>query len=316
MRSPELLTPWLNPELPWQQGVVDRLASLGHQEKLPHALLLTGAKGLGKTQLAATLAAGLLCKEPTFNPCGSCEACRLVGGGAHGDFRWIAPDEGKRAIGVDAIRAAVTFMQQTPAYGSHKLLVIEPAEAMTPAAANALLKTLEEPPGQALLILVSHRPGELPATVRSRCQHFTLPNPTRSATVTWLVERTACSAEVAEQAYLLAQAQPFTAERLIQNEELQVKGALIDALGELLDGGKAASEALAALNGYDLDVILEAALLSVEQRLYNPVGAPDSKVNFYRRDKILQWLVANRKGINFGRDMILPELGRLLATEI
>ncbi|MDB2615760.1 hypothetical protein N9Z13_02475, partial [Luminiphilus sp.] len=189
-------------------------------------------------------------------------------------------------------------------------------EAMTPAAANALLKTLEEPPGQALLILVSHRPGELPATVRSRCQRFTLPNPTRSATVTWLVERTACSAEVAEQAYLLAQAQPLTAERLIQNEELTVKGALIHALGEVLDGSKAASEALAALNGHDLDVILEAALLSVEQRLYNPVGAPDSRVNFYRRDKILQWLVANRKGINFGRDMILPELGRLLATEI
>ena len=133
--------------------------------------------------------------------------------------------------------------------------------------------------------------------------------------MTWLVERTACSAEVAEQAYFLAQAQPLTAERFIQSEALMVKGALVEALGGLLDGGKAVSEALAALNSYDIDVILEAALMSVEQRLYNPVGATDSRVNFYRRDKILQWLVANRRGINFGRDMILPELGRLLATE-
>lgn len=316
MRSPELLTPWLNPALPWQQPICERLSSLAHQEKLPHGILLTGAKGLGKTQLAATLAAGMLCKEPSINPCGNCDSCQLVGGGAHGDFRWISPDEGKRAIGVDAIRAAVTFMQQTPAYGAYKLLVIEPAEAMTLAAANALLKTLEEPPGKALLVLVSHRPGELPATVRSRCQRFNVPTPTTSVAEKWLAESTGCSAEVAAQAYLIAQAQPLTAERLIQNEELVVQGALIDALGELLDGSKAASEALAALNGYDLDVILEAALLNVEQRLYNPAGAPDSQLNFYRRDQILQWLAANRKGINFGRDMILPELGRLLATDL
>jgi DNA polymerase-3 subunit delta' len=207
-------------------------------------------------------------------------------------------------------------MQQTSGYGSHKVLVIEPAEAMTAAAANALLKTLEEPPGKALLILVSHRSGELPATVRSRCQRYNLPHPSRSSTLTWLAEQTSCSESVAERAYSLAQAQPLTAVQLIRGEDLASKEALIMALEGLLDGSKATPEALAALNGYDLDVILEAALQSVERRIYIADGDRVLKADFYRRDKILEWLIANRKGINFGRDVILPELARLLVTDI
>jgi DNA polymerase-3 subunit delta' len=316
MRSPELLKPWLNSALPWQHVTLERLSSLEQQEKLPHAILLTGARGLGKTQLAASFATGLLCEARGVEPCGSCASCQLAGGGAHGDFRWIAPEEGKRAIGVDAIRSAVTFMQQTSGYGSHKVLVIEPAEAMTAAAANALLKTLEEPPGKALLILVSHRSGELPATVRSRCQRYNLPHPSRSSTLTWLAEQTSCSESVAERAYSLAQAQPLTAVQLIRGEDLASKEALIMALDGLLDGSKAGPEALAALNGYDLDVILEAALQSVERRIYIADGDRVLKADFYRRDKILEWLIANRKGINFGRDVILPELARLLVTDI
>ena len=236
MRSPELLKPWLNSALPWQHVTLERLSSLEQQEKLPHAILLTGARGLGKTQLAASFATGLLCEARGVEPCGSCASCQLAGGGAHGDFRWIAPEEGKRAIGVDAIRSAVTFMQQTSGYGSHKVLVIEPAEAMTAAAANALLKTLEEPPGKALLILVSHRSGELPATVRSRCQRYNLPHQSRSSTLTWLAEQTSCSESVAERAYSLAQAQPLTAVQLIRGEDLASKEALIMALDGLLDG--------------------------------------------------------------------------------
>jgi DNA polymerase-3 subunit delta' len=315
VRSPELLKPWLNSALPWQQCILERLSSLEQQEKLPHAILLTGARGLGKTQLAASFATGLLCEMPGVEPCGSCANCQLAGGGAHGDFRWIAPEEGKRAIGVDAIRSAVTFMQQTSGYGSHKVLVIEPAEAMTAAAANALLKTLEEPPGKALLILVSHRPGELPATVRSRCQRYNLPHPSRSAALTWLADQTSCSERVAERAYSLAQAQPLTAVQLIRGEDLASKEALILALDGLLDGSKATPEALAGLNGYDLDVILEAALQSVEQRIYITDGDRVTTADFYRRDKILKWLIASRKGINFGRDVILPELARLLVTD-
>ena len=316
VRPPELLTPWLNTELPWQQDVFERLSSLERQEKLPHAILLTGSKGLGKARLAALFAAGVLCKASDAEPCGSCEACQLVGGGAHGDFRWIRPEEGKRAIGVDAIRASVSFMQQTPGYGSHKILVVEPAEAMTTAAANALLKTLEEPPGRALLILVSHRAGELPATIRSRCQRFNLPHPTKPTALAWLVENTSCSAQTAEQAYALSRAQPLTAERLIQGDDLPSIEALTNALGGLLDKTIANQEVLVALGGHDLDVILEAALHSVEQRLYSAAGAAYSRSNFHRRDQILDWLIASRKGVNFGRDVMLPELGRLLTTEL
>lgn len=314
MRSPELLKPWLNPALPWQHGVLERLSSLQAQEKLPHAILLTGAKGLGKTRVAASFAAGLLCKIPGIDPCGSCEACQLVGGGAHGDFKWIAPEEGKRAIGVDAIRHAVTFMQQTPGYGFHKLLVIEPAEAMTVAAANALLKTLEEPAGNAHLILVSHRPGELPATIRSRCQRFNVPHPTMQVAIDWLTAQTSCSAQIADQAYSLTRAQPLTAERLIQSEDLVAREALAGALDGLLDGTKVMPEALVELNSYELDMVLETALQSVERRVYAAAVPNASRQHFYQRDQILRWLAASRSGINFGRDVMLPELGRLLTN--
>jgi DNA polymerase-3 subunit delta' len=315
VRPPELLTPWLNPVLPWQQGVFERLSSLERQEKLPHAILLTGSKGLGKARLAALFAAGVLCKTANAVPCGSCEACQLVGGGAHGDFRWVRPEEGKRAIGVDAIRSSVMFMQQTPGYGSHKILVVEPAEAMTAAAANALLKTLEEPPGRALLILVSHRAGELPATIRSRCQRFTLPNPKVSAALAWLADRASCSVQIAEQAYTLARGEPLTAERLIQNDDIGSSEALIGAMAGLLDKTKATQEAIAMMSGYDLEVILEAALQSLEQRILGAAGAKCSRVDFHRRDKVLEWLIASRKGVNFARDVMLPEMSRLLTTE-
>lgn len=315
VRPAELLTPWLDTALPWQQGVFERLTSLERQEKFPHAILLTGSKGLGKARLAALFAAGVLCKASDAEPCGSCEACQLVGGGAHGDFRWVRPEEGKRAIGVDAIRASVSFMQQTPGYGSHKILVVEPAEAMTTAAANALLKTLEEPPGQALLILVSHRPGELPATIRSRCQRFNVAHPTKSTALAWLVENTSCSMQTAEQAYALSRTQPLTAERLIQGDDLPAIEALTHAMGGLVDKTMAVQEVLATLGGHDLDVILGAALHCLEQRLYSAAGAECSRINFQRRDQILDWLAASRQGVNFGRDVMLPELGRLLTSQ-
>ena len=123
--------------------------------------------------------------------------------GSHGDFRWLAPEEGKRAIGIDAVRAAVGFVQKTAAYGTRKVLLIEPAEAMTAQAANALLKTLEEPPGSSVILLVSSQAGALIATVRSRCQSIVVAPPGPDQAQEWLMAEANCAPDQASQALTL-----------------------------------------------------------------------------------------------------------------
>ncbi len=104
----------------------------------------------------------------------------------HADLRWLCPPEDKHAIGIDQVRELVAELNLTSYEGGGKVAVIEPADAMTKNAANSLLKTLEEPPGDTLLILVVDRPGRLPATIFSRCQRLTVRVPSEADGLAWL----------------------------------------------------------------------------------------------------------------------------------
>jgi DNA polymerase III subunit delta' len=155
----------------------DRVA----QDRLPHALLLTGSFGVGKRAAAAwlaglRLAAGKTADLPQY-PVPALD---------HPDLHRVVPEEGRATISVDQIRALVSELVLTSHAGSGKVAVIEPANAMTDNAANSLLKTLEEPPGDTMLILVADRTGRLPATVFSRCQRVDIPTPGEADGVAWL----------------------------------------------------------------------------------------------------------------------------------
>jgi len=104
----------------------------------------------------------------------------------HADLRWITTPDEKHAIGIDQIRTLVADLSLTSYEGGGKVAVIEPADVMTTNAANSLLKTLEEPPGDTLLILVADRLGRLPATIYSRCQRLTVRVPAESEGLSWL----------------------------------------------------------------------------------------------------------------------------------
>jgi len=168
-------------EMPWLKSVVESWESGQSQGRSPHALLLAGAVGTGKRSAAAWLASRRLgIGQPTALPQYPLEVPE------HADLRWVAPPEDKHTIGVDQIRELVAGLTLTSYEGGGKVAVIEPADAMTTSAANSLLKTLEEPPGDTLLVLVVDRPGRLPATIFSRCQRLNIRIPSATDGLDWL----------------------------------------------------------------------------------------------------------------------------------
>lgn len=177
----------------WHQADWQRLLSLGEAGRLPHALLLSGAAGVGKARLAQALTAYLLCLAPTSaGACGQCKSCTLLAAGTHPDLLQLMPETdaktGKTArfIKVDQVREVVEFAAMAAQLGGYRVVLVEPAHAMNVQAANALLKTLEEPGRQTLIVLLSSQPLSLPATIRSRCQQLVLGRPDTAAALAWL----------------------------------------------------------------------------------------------------------------------------------
>lgn len=183
----------MSERLPWQRqqwhGISERLRA----GTLPHALLLAGPAGLGKRNFAQRLAQAALCEQRAGDgdACGRCRACLLYLAHTHPDLRVVTPQEPGKAIVVDQVREAIGFLTQTAQFGGYKVLIVDPADGMNVNAANSLLKTLEEPSGRSLLLLVSARPGRLPATIVSRCQRLGFQAPAPGLAREWLARRAA-----------------------------------------------------------------------------------------------------------------------------
>jgi DNA polymerase III subunit delta' len=174
--------------LPWHAPATLQLKSAWAAQHMPHALLLSGADGVGKRELASWLASAVLCERSQLElqRCGSCASCKLLLAQSHPDLAWITPLEDKQQISVDQIRAATERLHQTSYRQGYKIAIVSPAHQMTLSAANSLLKTLEEPAAESLLILLTSQPSNLPATVRSRCQRVTVASPTQEQAIAWL----------------------------------------------------------------------------------------------------------------------------------
>lgn len=221
--------------LPWQRGAAR--TALQHRDRWPHALLIAGREGIGKRGFALELARSLLCEtpDPEGLACGVCASCRYGAAGQHPDLRIVEPieiDDDNVAtpslwINVSHIRALIEWSALTSHRRVAKVAVIVPAERMNTAAANALLKTLEEPPAGTYLILVAHQPGRLPPTIRSRCQSLVAPVPDAATARAWLIEQ-----GVAEPDRILAQAggAPLVALRLADRGYQAERSAWLDAL--------------------------------------------------------------------------------------
>lgn len=227
------LCPWLGE--PFER--LDRARALGH---FGHAWLLAGPKGIGKGNLARVLATRLL--DPERPPPGpmTAEAAReslqisREPADHDPDLHFLCPPLDKKSISVEQVREIVAELELTSLRGLAKALIVEPAEAMTLSAANALLKTLEEPTPSTYFLLVSHQPGFLPATVRSRCQTVSLRQPSPDQALAWLGQGIEDARGAQLEALLgLAGGAPLKALAMLDNDFININNELEDIFKQI-----------------------------------------------------------------------------------
>ncbi|MEX0448322.1 DNA polymerase III subunit delta' [Spiribacter sp. 221] len=236
--------PGLKAPLPWQADAWRRFLSATEAGRVPHAIMLGGVAGTGKRELALAMLARLLCEAPgSGGACGTCRGCRLRIAGSHPDQMLIEPEsDGSGVLRIESARALTEFTHRTSQYNGYRVARVMPAEAMNRHTANALLKTLEEPPAGMVIILVSHEPGRLGATIRSRCQHYRLGTPAPALSIEWLQRRGVGKAgEVLE----LAGGSPLTALELAGENGTGQLDSLVAAIDAVASGRRGVVEAAA-----------------------------------------------------------------------
>ena len=220
--------PWLaQPWLLFQQRVKGG--------RLAHALLVHGPEGTGKLDLAMLMAGSLLCTGEGGFACGTCRSCTLFKSGAHPDWFLLQPLEGKHEILIEQIRSTIAALTLTTSFSPRKVALICPAEAMNNNAANALLKSLEEPPGETVLLLVAHDATRLPVTIRSRCQSIAIPLPERSQASSWLQESLGIDSANAHSALDAAGGSPLRARHFERTGQVETHQTLLSKLSGLLN---------------------------------------------------------------------------------
>ncbi|MEX0618846.1 MAG: DNA polymerase III subunit delta' [Pseudohongiellaceae bacterium] len=218
---------------PWQLSQWQRLLTQWHRQRLAHAYLVCGESGLGKEALVRAFCDLLFCESPqSDHACGLCHSCIVAAGGQHPDLRIVKSEEGSKVLKIDQIRELAMFAEKTPHTATRKVVILSQAERLHPAGANALLKTLEEPPGDTVIFLLTDKPGSLLPTIRSRCQRLLFARPDIDVSRQWLQQ--ASGVDSVDAAIAAAAGQPLPALALLQGEENGQQGEILDAFDGLL----------------------------------------------------------------------------------
>ena len=277
-----------------------------------HAFLLVSEDPEEAALFSRRLALAQLCHDRQVEgPCGHCRSCHAFFRGTHGDLMQVERPEGKTAIGIEQIRQAAQFLQQTALYGHIKVMTIREADQLTLAAANSLLKTLEEPAGNALLLLSTSAVWRLPATVISRCQQLRLPSAPHAEGVSWLAQQLGTDAQQADRMLTLTGGRPVSAWTMGNTQEAEQQLALIGSFAGL-DGQKNGPPS--SWSTVDLEVLLRRLLGWIEDNVRDM-----AKGDFARQAG--SWLLLHRclaefwfrlkQGATPAKDIAVTEVFRL-----
>jgi DNA polymerase-3 subunit delta' len=262
--------------LKWTQAVWSRLAARLADGRFPHAIMLAGQPGVGKVQLARQIAHSALCTDPAEGhlPCERCRSCTLFLAGTHPDYHWLEPGPDSVVVKIDQVRELIAKTSLTSSIAPLQVFIISPADAMTTAAANAFLKTLEEPTPHTLIILVASRTDRLPATVRSRCQIHQVPMPDRETALDWLQESGLDQDDESLRAALDAAAgAPLLARELISQGQLECYQETLRDLNALSAGRGNVLELTARWgSGQECDLRLDWWCKWVKELIWRRIG--------------------------------------------
>jgi DNA polymerase-3 subunit delta' len=292
---------------PWLRDPFSRLDAALRGGRLGHAWLIKGPPGIGKLNLAYAFAQRLLdgsgaSEWPVLGPDEAVEAMRASRSSAdhHPDLHRVFPEADKRAIGIEQIRALSETLSMRAYRGAAKAAVIEPAEAMTPAAANALLKTLEEPTEQTYLFLITHQPERLLPTIRSRCQSLAVSAPDEEVVREWLgIER------ADHPVMLVAGRSPLRAAELIQSDKSQFFSKLSEQVEGISKSRVDPRDVAEQWTRQDTDLALEWLIGRIERAIrVRAAHGPDSKaVTSARSDSLHNaWLALPLRALFERRD--------------
>ncbi|MCI0898587.1 MAG: DNA polymerase III subunit delta' [Chloroflexi bacterium] len=227
-----------------QDHLLKRLEPTLQQRRQSHAYLLSGPPHVGKMAMAINLSQAVNCLEGPGAPCGTCTQCTRIAAGLHADISILIPGQGeegrspKTVIGIDAIKELIHRVSLNPYEGSSSVVIINGAESMSDDAANALLKTLEEPPPQVMFLLLTANEGAVLPTIRSRCQSMVLVPLSRDAMVQRLVSGHQTTPEQAEHLFRLSRGCLGWAMGALDDAQvLEQRQADLERMQETLDAG-------------------------------------------------------------------------------
>jgi DNA polymerase-3 subunit delta' len=265
---------------PWLEAVDAEFTDRLRNDLLPHALLLSGPRDTGKVALASSFIASLLCQENQHPACGSCRSCQLLNSGAHPDGHIITFEEHpktgelRKELVIGQVRKLISALQLTNTFSTRKAALIHPVEAMNTHTANALLKTLEEPPGETVLVLVSNDTARLPATVRSRCQKLQVRPPGSAEALDWLCNACEAGRPEAESALRAAAGSPLKALRMLRDGSADQYRLVISTLNDLRSDGLSPGAAMAALAEVEPELLWSWISLLAAGELKNVITKP------------------------------------------
>lgn len=306
----------MNSILPWHEQAWQYLVNRRNVGSFPHAILIKGKRGIGKLSLAKNLAALLLCQAGLRKSiaCGECDACILLKADNHPDLVMVQPEEQGKAIKIDQIREVIADLNNTSHQGGMKVVIIAAAELLNVAAANALLKTLEEPALHTVIILISDHPMMLPATIRSRCQTLLIHTPKYFVARKWLEEKM----PDADASLLLALAEnaPLQALNLANDSVLLRRQEFFSGLSALSQGKISLMQVTTKCLDWGLDELLLVLMHIASDLMKIKFSANQNVVNKDQIEMLTDWAKKVKMNKLLAYKDRLDEIRKLILNKI